>query len=153
MNPYDPVAYRLNAAVDAAYAASLRPAFVPSAARSWFAFANSYRSGSKPVAQAKKPSLTQRLPSNVELETHNFSREEIAEKRAYLLNDNGQIDFLLKYGGGPLEIQYLTMLGAHSSYWLSKDFVRFVVLETGRKLGKEGTLDTLKAVKKKAYAV
>lgn len=151
VNPYDPVAYRMNAAVDAAYAASLRPAFVPSASTSWFAFANSFRSGSK-TTQAKKPSLTHRLPSNVELETHNFTREEIAESRAYLLNDNGQIDFFLKYGGGPLEIQYLTMLGAHSSYWTSRDFVRFVVLEVGRKMGREGTLDALKAVKKKAFA-
>lgn len=152
VNPYDPVAYRLNAAVDAAYAASLRPAFVPSASTSWFTFVNAFRGGSRTTAQAKKPPLTQRLPSNIELETHNFTREEIAESRAYLLNDNGQIDFFLKYGGGPLEIQYLTMLGAHSSYWTSRDFVRFVVLEVGRKLGKEGTLDTLKAVKKKAFA-
>jgi hypothetical protein len=83
------------------------------------------------------------------LETHNFTREEIAEKRAFLLNDNGQIDYYMKYGGGPLEIQYLTMLGAHSSYWLSKDFVRMVVVEVGRGLGKEGTVQSMRAVKKK----
>lgn len=28
----------------------------------------------------------------------------------YLLNDNGQIDYTLHSGGGPLEIQYLNML-------------------------------------------
>jgi hypothetical protein len=93
--------------------------------------------------------LASRLPSNVELETHDFTREEIAERKAYLLNDNGQIDFFLKYGGGPLEIQYLTMLGAHSSYWLSKDFIRLVVVETGRRMGRAGTLPGMRSVKKK----
>ena len=67
-----------------------------------------------------------------------------------LLNDNGQIDFFLKYGGGPLEIQYLTMLGAHSSYWLLKDFVRMIVLECGRGLGRDGTILGMRATKKKA---
>ena len=97
--------------------------------------------------------LFRSLPSNVELETHDFTREEIAEKRAYLLNDNGQIDYFMKYGGGPLEIQYLTMLGAHSSYWLSRDFTRMIVLEVGRKMGKEGTLFAMRAQKKKTAVV
>lgn len=65
-----------------------------------------------------------------------------------LLNDNGQIDFFLRYGGGPLEIQYLTMLGAHSSYWLLKDFTRMIVLEVGRASGKAGTLTGMRAIKK-----
>lgn len=91
-----------------------------------------------------------RMPSNVELETHDFSREELAERKAFLLNDNGQIDWFLKYGGGALEIQYLTMLGAHSSYWISRDFVRFVVVEVGRRLGREGTVMGTRAVKRKA---
>ncbi|KAF2637942.1 hypothetical protein P280DRAFT_86229 [Massarina eburnea CBS 473.64] len=122
VNGYDPVAYRLNAAVDVQYAANLKPAIIPSATSSLFAFANPFRSKSSSssspsnsTTSPNRPNKTLRLPSNVELETHNFSREEIAEKRAYLLNDNGQIDFYLRYGGGPLEIQYLTMLGAHSS--------------------------------------
>ena len=109
VNPYDPVAYRLNAAVDSAYAASLKPAFVPSAARSWFSFGNPFKGGStrdsRPTVDAGSATTTTRpsllttsahLPSQVELETHNFSREELAEQRAYLLNDNGQIDFLLR---------------------------------------------------------
>lgn len=67
-----------------------------------------------------------------------------------LLNDNAQIDFFVRYGGGPLEIQYLTMLGAHSSYWGLRDFVRFVVVETGRESGRKGTLMAMRAVKSKA---
>lgn len=156
INPYDPVAYRLNAAVDASYASTLKPAFIPSASSSWYSFSNPFSSSSSnpsnTSAKPNRPTPTARLPSNVELETHNFTREEIAENRAYLLNDNGQIDFFLRYGGGALEIQYLTMLGAHSSYWTSRDFVRFVVLETGRRAGKGGTLEGLKAVKKKGAA-
>ena len=152
LNPYDPVSYRLNAAVDANYAATLKQAIVPSATAPWFSFRSSTHSGYNKVnntSRKERPDMTQRLPSNVELETHNFTREEIAEKRAYLLNDNGQIDFFLRYGGGPLEIQYLTMLGAHSSYWTSQDFIRFLVVEIGREPGRDGALDALKAQKKK----
>jgi hypothetical protein len=167
VNPYDPVAYCLNAAIDANYAAALKQAWVPSATRSWLSIPSlrgGLFSGGKSVANARNGSSTQlakpapqgllsvvttRLPSNVELETHNFTREEIAERKAYLLNDNGQIDYFLKYGGGPLEIQYLTMLGAHSSYWLSQDFIRLVVTEIGRPDGRNGCLGDMRAAKKK----
>lgn len=153
VNGYDPVAYRLNATVDTGYASALKTAFIPTSNTSFFAFRNPFKSSqSSAYIKASKPPVP-RLPSNVELETHNFTREEIAEKRAYLLNDNGQIDFFLKYGGGALEIQYLTMLGAHSSYWLSKDFVRMIVIEVGRRLGKEGTVLAMRAQKKKAVGV
>jgi hypothetical protein len=147
INPYDPVAMRINATIDVAYADMLKPTTIPSATPSYFSFGNPFRRPDSPH-NPDKP-LTQRLPSNVELETHDFTREEIAEERAYRLNDNGQVDFFLKYGGGPLEIQYLTMLGAHSSYWLSRDFVRMIVLEVGRKCGKSGTIASMRAVKKK----
>jgi len=163
VNPYDPVAYRVNATIDVAYAASLKTAHVPSASTSWFSnpFKGSSNSSSSTTTvttntaapTAGRPSMLASLPSQVELETHNFSREELAETRAHLLNDNGQIDFFLRYGGGALEIQYLTMLGAHSSYWLSKDFVRFVVVETGREAGRKGTLEVMRAVKKKAVTM
>jgi hypothetical protein len=143
------VANRINATVDIVYANTLKPATIPSATTSYFAFSNPFRStlSANAPERTSKPS-TSRLPSNVELETHNFSREEIAEKRAYLLNDNGQIDYFMKYGGGPLEIQYLTMLGAHSSYWLSKDFVRMIVVEVGREEGRAGTVREMRAVKR-----
>ena len=149
INPYDPVAGRINATVDTVYANTLKPAIIPSASTSYFAFPNPFRRTSPSDNPDNYKPSTHRLPSNVELETHNFTREEIAEKRAYLLNDNGQIDYFMKYGGGPLEIQYLTMLGAHSSYWLSKDFVRMIVVEVGREVGKEGTVREMRAVKRK----
>ncbi|GAB7346899.1 hypothetical protein MBLNU459_g1973t1 [Dothideomycetes sp. NU459] len=153
INPYDPVSYRLNAAVDATYSQTLKTAWIPSATSSWFSSSASgsswfYSTPEGGGLSVKAPALP-RLPSNVELETHNFSREEIAEQRMFLLNDNGQIDFMLKYGGGPLEIQYLTMLGAHSSYWILRDFTRMIVLECGRELGREGALMGMRAVKRK----
>ncbi|KAL9102049.1 MAG: hypothetical protein Q9163_002757 [Psora crenata] len=157
MHQYDPIAYRLNGTVDVAYANSLQSAFVPSATASWAQYFGSMFKG-KTVAPTTKaltnldqfpqrPSMAH-MPSTVELETHNFTREEIAEKRFYLLNDNGQIDYTLKSGGGPLEIQYLNMLSAHSSYWTSRDFVRFLVVEIGRKPGKNETVSSIKAAKK-----
>ncbi|KAF2461013.1 DDHD domain-containing protein [Lineolata rhizophorae] len=158
LNPYDPVAYALNAAVDATYAAALKPALVPSAVAPFFSFPNPFgRSSAASVAPAtsatgsasKRPAGPTHLPSTVELETHDFSREERAEARAALLNDNMQIDYYLRAGGGPLTLQYLTMLGAHSSYWVSADFVRFVVVEVGRPAGRLGTLPQLRAVKRK----
>lgn len=85
------------------------------------------------------------------METHDFSREELAEKRMLLLNDNGQIDYYISGGGGPLNIQYLNMLSAHSSYWILPDFVRFIVVEIGRKVGKNGSLLALRAEKKKGW--
>ena len=51
-----------------------------------------------------------------------------------------------------MEIQYLTMLGAHSSYWLSREFARMVVVEVGRVPGREGTVPSMRAVKKVAAA-
>lgn len=151
INPYDPVAYRLNAAVDVDYASQLKQAWVPSRTSGWFSFSSSpnSKSNAKSGSGSYKPGLVSRLPSNVELETHNFTREEIAERRAFLLNDNGQIDYFLKYGGGTFEIQYLTMLGAHSSYWISRDFVGFIVQEVGRRVGREGVLGGMGAQKKK----
>lgn len=148
VNGYDPVAFRLNAAIDANYAAQLKPALIPSASTSLFAFSNPFTSSSTTASAPLPKPPTTRLPSNVELETHDFTREEIAEKRAYALNDNGQVDFYLRYGGGALEIQYLTMLGAHSSYWVSRDFVRMIVVEVGREGGRGGTVAGMRAVKK-----
>lgn len=83
------------------------------------------------------------------METHDFSREELAEKRMLLLNDNGQIDYYITGGGGPLTIQYLNMLSAHGSYWTLTDFVRFLVVEIARKQGRKGTLAAFRAEKKK----
>ncbi len=153
----DPVAYLLNSCVDAEYARSLVPAYIPSATSSFFkkvgnavwwgsSFTPSATATYNSKAPSQRPTIKQ-LPSTVEMETHNFTREEIAEKRMLLLNDNGQIDLFLNPGG----IQYLDMLGAHSSYWISQDFVRFLVMEIGREQGREGTLPVLRAMKKREW--
>lgn len=67
-----------------------------------------------------------------------------------LLNDNGQIDWYLRRDG-TFESQYLNMLGAHSSYWESRDFARMLVLEAGRGVGPTGVLHGMKAQKKRAF--
>lgn len=151
----DPIAYLLNGTIDPAYAASLKTAYLPSASSSLFQImGNALRSlvpgaspdPSVPAASQAKPAMG-RLPSQLELEIHDFTREEIAEQKAYLLNDNGQLDYYLRSGGGPLEIQYLNMLGAHSSYWSHQDFIRMLCIETGRKPGRSNTLPAMRAAK------
>lgn len=158
MHTTDPIAYRLNAAVDSDLAESLKPAVIPSSSSSWlqtvssvFRWSSSNPRSSGLSATTAGSAITSKLPSNVEMETHDFTREEIAEKRMFLLNDNGQIDYYLTGGGGPLNIQYLNMLSAHSSYWTLTDFIRFVVVEIARKQGKDGTLLALRAEKKKEW--
>jgi len=155
----DPIAYLLNGTIDPVYAASLRDAYVPSISTSFFKSIGDSLMGmvgvepsvADPAAvaasQAKKPSMMQRLPSQLELEVHDFSREEMAEKKAFLLNDNGQIDWYLRSGGGPLEIQYLNMLSAHSSYWTHQDLIRLLCFEIGREPGRDHTLPSMRAVK------
>ncbi|CRG83793.1 putative phospholipase C1020,13c [Talaromyces islandicus] len=156
MHTTDPIAYRLNAAVSSELAESLKPASVPSSSSSFFSsLGSAFRWSSANKLPASKtpsrPAAVSKLPSNVELETHDFSREEMAETRMLLLNDNGQIDYYLSGGGGPLNIQYLNMLSAHSSYWILPDFVRFVVVEIARRQDKDGTILALRAEKKKGW--
>lgn len=154
----DPIAYLLNGAVDVNYAASLKTAHVPSTATSLFkSVGDAFRQVIPGAAAPSAPNLmapeddrrppTVRLPSQLELEVHDFTREEIAEKKAYLLNDNGQVDWYLRSGGGPLEIQYLNMLSAHTSYWTNHDFIRLVCVEIGRKPGKTNTVPAMRAAK------
>ncbi|TAQ85552.1 hypothetical protein B7494_g6109 [Chlorociboria aeruginascens] len=150
MNYNDPIAYRLNATVDATYASGMKIAQVPNATTSFLSsITNAMKSmtSDTAVGQVARPTASRRLPSQLEMEVHDFTREEIAEKKFYLLNDNGQVDWFLSSGGGPLEIQYLNMLGAHSSYWGSPDFVRMIVIEVGRQPGKQNALPNMKVVK------
>jgi hypothetical protein len=149
----DPIAYLLNGTIDPKYASSLKVAYVPSAATSFFKSVGDAMRGMVGVAAAsetpaasKKPPMN-RLPSQLELEVHDFTREEIAEKKAFLLNDNGQIDYYLRSGGGPLEIQYLNMLSAHTSYWVNQDLIRMLCTEIGREPGRSGTLPAMRAIK------
>lgn len=157
MHYNDPIAYRLNATVDPKYAASLKSAELPISTIGWLETvgnvfrvftpsASSTQDGFGIGQLAPKPPVA-RLPSQLEMEVHDFTREEIVEKKFYLLNDNGQIDYFLARDGGPLEIQYLNMLGAHSSYWTSPDFIRMLVIEVGRKPGKAHAMPNMKAVK------
>lgn len=151
----DPIAYLLNGAVDPNYAASLKTAYVPSIAGSiWKSMGSAMRNvvpGMGPAADPLLPEpdrpTTVRLPSQLELEVHDFTREEVAERKAFLLNDNGQIDWYLRSGGGPLEIQYLNMLSAHTSYWTNHDFIRMLCIEVGRRPGRAYTLPAFRAVK------
>lgn len=152
------ITYSANAAVDTELARSLKTATIPSTASSfWQSVSGVFRWGpatsSLAASAAPASSTASKLPPNVELETHDFTREEIAEKRMLLLNDNGQIDYFLSGGGGPLNIQYLNMLSAHSSYWTLTDFVRFVVVEVARRQGREGALAAFRAEKKKGYRI
>jgi hypothetical protein len=161
----DPIAYLLNGAIDPHYASSLKPAHVPSASTTLLKSLNdSLRGiipGMAPAANPLQPTDPNsadteessdrpnalRLPSQLELEVHDFSREEMAERKALLLNDNGQIDWFLRSGGGPLEIQYLNMLSAHTSYWTNGDFVRMLCIEVGRTPGRKATLPAMRAMK------
>lgn len=151
----DPIAYLLNGAVDPIYAASLKRAYVPTISGSlWKSVGAAMRGVVPGMAPAPNPLVpeperpaTVRLPSQLELEVHDFTREETAERKAFLLNDNGQIDWYLRSGGGPLEIQYLNMLSAHSSYWTNHDFIRMLCIEIGRKPGRSHTIPALRAVK------
>ncbi|KAL4738436.1 DDHD domain-containing protein [Aspergillus similis] len=152
MHTTDPIAYRVNAAVDSDLANSLKTATIPVSTSSfWRSFGGAFRWSSSTASVPERPSLIAKLPSNVEMETHDFTREEIAEKRMLLLNDNGQVDYFLTGGGGALNIQYLNMLSAHSSYWTLTDFVRFLVIEIARKQSRDAVLPALRAEKKKGW--
>lgn len=151
----DPIAYLLNGAVDSAYASVLKTAYVPSGSTSIFkSMSDAMRqivpglaSPRDPLATGPERPSTVRLPSQLELEVHDFTREEIAEKKFFLLNDNGQIDWFLRSGSGPLEIQYLNMLSAHTSYWINQDFIRMLCLEIGRQPGRSHSIPSMRAIK------
>jgi hypothetical protein len=152
MQPNDPVAYALNKTVDVTYASKLEKAIVPSSNTGWMGSigiaVRSMAPGASSASELADKTPTGSLPFQLEKPAQNLTREEIAERKFYLLNDNGQIDFLLTAGGGPLELQYLDMLSAHTSYWDNPDFIRMVVTEIGRKPGRAGTLPNMRAVKK-----
>ena len=120
----DPIAYRLSGTVDSSFAKTLPPTLLPSHAAPFLSklFSSS--------TQVDKPRID-RLPSQVELEEHDFSRESAAEKRLNLLNENGQLDYILP-NTGFMDQQYLNMIYAHQGYWDSREFARLIVIECGR---------------------
>lgn len=77
-----------------------------------------------------------------------FAGMSYAEKKMHLLNDNGQIDYIIPLVGA-LENQYLAMIKAHATYWDTKDFARLVALECGRrKTGPKKSFEQYRVVKK-----
>ncbi|KAI9886154.1 MAG: hypothetical protein M1823_002057 [Watsoniomyces obsoletus] len=125
MHHLDPITYRLNGTVDKDYAASLKPAFVPTASTPLLeSLGNAFRyytsstsssstteqqqqehqSNSRSTTATTKPN--RRLPSNIELDIHDFSKEEIAEKKMLLLNEDKKGDIDKKIDdGGPQKVQ------------------------------------------------
>ena len=80
----DPISYLQNASVDEQYARSLQPAIIPSASVGFMTrIGRNLRLASSTTGDAyaavvspRRPEL-QQMPSTVEMDTHNFSREEI----------------------------------------------------------------------------
>lgn len=62
-----------------------------------------------------------------------------------LINENGQIDWLIPQVLGYIPSQYLKMFTAHFDYWSNKELARFLAIECGRKLGAENTLSEHRA--------
>lgn len=155
MHCNDPIAYRLNACVDSRYAAGLKQAEVPDSSRSFMtAVTHAMKSAAGmsqneevPVGEMPRPATITKMPSQMEMEVHDFTAEEMAEKKFCQLNENGQIDWILGSRPSMLANQYIDMLSAHSSYWNNKDFIRFLCVEIGRKSGKCNTLPNMRARK------
>lgn len=128
----DPIAYQMNATVDSGFAKSLPPTQIPSTTAPFFSSLRfPFSSTSTSQAElADRPDLKS-LPSQVELETHDFTRETLADQRMRLLNENGTLDYVLPTSGY-IDNQYLSMVYAHQGYWDSKEFARLVVIECGR---------------------
>ncbi|CCG84077.1 protein of unknown function [Taphrina deformans PYCC 5710] len=132
----DPIAYRMNPTIDSGFAQSLPPTQVPSTTAPFFSslklpFGGT---GTSQAANSERPELRY-LPSQVELETHDFERETIADQRLHLLNENGSLDYVLPMSGY-IDNQYLSMVYAHQGYWDSKEFARLIIIECGRQEGK-----------------
>lgn len=156
MHCNDPIAYRLNACVDAPYAAGLKQAEVPDSSHSFItAVSHAMKSATGmsqneevPVGEMPRPSTLAKRPSLMEMEVHDFTAEELAEKKFCQLNENGQVDWILGNRPGMFANQYIDMLSAHSSYWGHRDFIRFLCVEIGRRPGKINTLPNMRARKK-----
>ncbi|QSZ35928.1 hypothetical protein DSL72_007050 [Monilinia vaccinii-corymbosi] len=156
MHCNDPIAYRLNACVDSRYAACLKQAEVPDSSRSFMTAVTHAMKSATGMSQndemfvGEMPRLATmaKMPSQMEMEVHDFTAEEMAEKKFCQLNENGQVDWILGNRLGILANQYIDMLSAHSSYWDNRDFIRFLCVEIGRRPGKMNTLSNMRARKK-----
>ncbi|GAO52694.1 hypothetical protein G7K_6765-t1 [Saitoella complicata NRRL Y-17804] len=150
----DPVAMRLAPTVDKEYAETLKPTVVPGVGGTQVmeSLAHGIKNASVAITGAggedPRPGGGRRLPSTIELEVHDFSREAKAERRLRALNDNGQVDFVLPNTGGVLDSQYYQMIYAHSCYWEQKDFARLICVECGREDGPDNTLLQMRGSRK-----
>lgn len=140
INPFDVIATHLNPAIDVAYAKALTPAYLPSTYSPWYSnkFLEAFNTTTIPTPNNH--------PEPVSFPTDMSSSNSAARSHAYALNDNGQIDYLMHDERGAIEPEPMKLLTAHSGYWTAKDFIRFIVLETGRPLGRESTYEIMRAV-------
>ena len=145
----DPIALQVNAAVDAQYAKLIAPTQLPSAVAP-----SSIPSISVPdiLPSLSSPEDIKSVPAVIELESHNFDKENEAERRFRCLNDYGSLDYSYDSSMSWVEgrNQYIAMLGAHSRYWDSLDLARFIVTEIGRESGINGCVPSL--VVRRAFA-
>ncbi|OCF44923.1 phospholipase [Kwoniella heveanensis CBS 569] len=136
----DPVAYQLNAAVDARIAAQRQPLAITSVTAPFYApvtdsfstiskYLPSYLGGG--TGGEKKPARPGviRLPSGIEMSgPHGEERLEGSrgERRFSALNPHGNVDFFLPSAGVS---EYLDMITAHLSYWTDPSFAAFLLAE------------------------
>ncbi|WVF65714.1 hypothetical protein IAT40_000445 [Kwoniella sp. CBS 6097] len=137
----DPVAYQLNAAVDARIAAQRQPLAITSVTAPFYApvtdsfstiskYLPSYLGGGTGGGEKKaaRPGVI-RLPSGIEMsgpqgeERLEGSR---GERRFSALNPHGNVDFFLPSAGVS---EYLDMITAHMSYWTDPSFAAFLLAE------------------------
>ncbi|CED84749.1 Phosphatidic acid-preferring phospholipase A1, contains DDHD domain [Phaffia rhodozyma] len=145
-HPSDPIAYMLNACVDAKKARTMEPllisnvtagllsTFSDSMGRGMGSLSQIFNGlpnpfGGSGSSQLKRPE-TIRLPSGVEL-TGGVGFERLkgtrAERRFSALNPHGNIDFCLQSTG--IVSEYYDLLTAHGDYWTDSSFAAFVLSE------------------------
>ncbi|RSH95396.1 hypothetical protein EHS25_000483 [Saitozyma podzolica] len=136
----DPIAYQLNAAVDAKIAAQRSPLAITSVTAPFYAtvtegfstitkYLPTYLGG---VATEKKPVRPGaiRLPSGIEMSGPSGEERlegSRGERRFSALNPHGNVDFYLPSAGVS---EYLDMITAHASYWSDPSFAAFLLAET-----------------------
>lgn len=97
---------------------------------SFFNFQKSEPEKESSTQAEQEPTPPPEIPQDVKDLQHRFE----------LINENGQIDWLIPQVLGYIPSQYLKMFTAHFDYWSNKELARFLAIECGRKLGVENTL-------------
>ncbi|KAK9461939.1 DDHD domain-containing protein [Lipomyces oligophaga] len=161
----DPVAYRLNPAVDPEFAQTIERVdlAIPLPQEGFLTRIFSLDTKAKTPLQRKAIAIKNRVVQRAQpSRTYSFTRgptvgssygtakhqkkkrdrryERLVHTRFYSLNENGQIDYVI-HPTGALENQYISILTAHSGYWESKEFAYLVAAECSRPEGVENTLE------------